>query len=758
MIRACLFLLAGEYALQLTSFIAGSDLITVALVAVCLVAVVCRKPALTGLLIGVAVFALAASAAIDSRLAPRFAGDSIVTRVRIADFPRRRGTALGFLAEPLGGDFLPDRVRLSWHDPPAAVRLGDVWELEVRLRRPRGSLNPGSFDFEAWAFREHIAAVGYVVGRRRNRLLGSGDLGSVDRIRQRFVDRVSALVPDAATAGVLAAVCVGARHLIGPDQWSRYGRTGTSHLMAISGLHIALAAGCGYALAVFVGGLAIRRGNHHARATGFALLVAASYAMVSGLAVPAQRAGVMACLATAALLRRRRPEALRIVAAACLTLAALRPLSTMAPGFKLSFAAVLVLIWLARRSRGPAARGLPDRLGHAAAQLGRVQVLLLLGLMPLTVLEFHRIAFAAPLVNLIAVPVFSIITVPFGLAGLVLDGPLRVLGDPALHVAAGSVRAVEHLIAAASAWPGAAYTVPAITGATRAWLFLPLALVLLPPGWPGRGLAWLGVAALVLCQPLRPPRGCADVDVLDVGQGLAVIARTRDHALVYDTGPAYRSGGSAAESVLLPFLAHAGVERVDTLVVSHADLDHAGGVVPLLAGIGVGEVLVGETLPGLGRRCRNGLHWQADGIGFRILSPGPGPVPAGNDASCVLSLEAGRHRLLLTGDIGKPAERALLRRHAGLRADAIVVPHHGSRSSSTPAFVRAVSPRLAIVSAGFANRWGLPKPDIVARWRASGARVVDTATSGDVSVRICADGGLQPVVRQRAGRRRIWHE
>lgn len=758
MFRACLFLLAGEYALQLSSFVAHSDLITVALVSVLLLPIVRRLPTLVAFLVGITLFALAAATVVDSRLPARFAGDSVVARIRVADFPRRRGRTMSFMAESLESDYLPARIRLSWYEPAADVHLGDVWELEVRLRRPRGNRNPGTFDFESWAFRERLGAVGYVVDGRRNRLLRSGDLGVIDRLRRRFVDRVTALFPEGSAAGVLAAVCVGARHLIRAGQWERYGRTGTSHLMAISGLHIALAAGGGYLLASVASGLALRRGNHHVRATVVALLVVTTYAMVSGLAVPAQRAGLMVCLAAVCLLRRRRPQPLRVVATACLVMAALRPLATMAAGFKLSFAAVVVLLWLASRTPGPVQRGLRDRLAASAWRLGRVQVLLLLALMPLTVLEFHRVSFVAPLVNLVAVPVFSLVTVPFGLAGMVLDGPLRVLGDPMLMVAAKSVDGVESLIAVAAGWPFAATTVPGITGMLRTWLLLPLVLVLLPPGWPGRSLAWIGVAGLAFCPPLRPPRACADVDVLDVGQGLAVVARTRRHTLVYDTGPAYRSGGSAAASVLLPFLAHAGARRVDLLVVSHADLDHAGGVMPLMAGIVVDEVLVGEPLPGPGRRCRDGMSWEVDGVRMRILYPGPGPVPDGNDASCVLMLEAGRHRLLLTGDIGRAGERALLARHPAVRADVVVVPHHGSRTSSTPPFVRAVSPRLAVVSAGYANHWGLPKADVVARWRESGARVLNTATSGDVAIRICADTGLESAVGLREARRRIWHE
>lgn len=761
MIRACLCLLAGVYALQLSSFAVDSDLNAVAFVAFVVAFLLRHWRDLACFLAGVAVFAMAAADVVDSRLAPEFAGDSMVMRVRVIDFPVRNGPTTTFLGEALDDHRAPGRLRISWFEAPVSLRLGDIWQFELRLRRPRGSSNPGVFDYETWLFRTGIGATGYVVAGRRNHLVQSGRLGTVHRFRQQFVDRLQALLPEPRDAAVLAAISVGARHLISRDQWDRYARTGTSHLMAISGLHIGLAAGGGYVLASVCCGLTLRRGNHHVRATAFALLIAVVYALVSGLGVPAQRASLMIGVAAVAVLRRRQPHPMRIIAFACLLLLVISPVATMAPGFKLSFAAVLILLWLARRRQRMSGGYWLSKGPTAIRQLATMQVLLLLGLLPLVVLIFGRVALIAPAVNLLAVPVFSFITVPLMLGGMLLDGFLQFPGDQALHAAAASLGVIENLIEGAAEIPAASQVVPGLTGFSFAYLLLPLVWVLLPPAWPGRYLAWLGLAALLLYQPPRPAPGCADVDVLDVGQGLAIVIRSKRHVLLYDTGPAFRGGGSIAATVVLPYLASLGIERIDTFIVSHADLDHAGGVAAVRAGIDVGRVIAGETLPQFesrSHRCRAGERWQQDGIEFEFLHPVRDSPANGNDASCVLMIRAGEHRLLLTGDIERRAEDDLVRRGVLPSVAAVVVPHHGSGTSSGMAFVRALQPGLAIVSAGHGNRWGLPKQEIVSRWEAAGARVLDTAASGAISMRFCADTGIGQVLQNRVVQRRIWHE
>ncbi len=757
MIRACLWLLAGVYALQLSSFADYSDLAIIGLVALCLGIISRNSRPLLVLLAGAVLFLSDARTVIDSRIDNRYAGDSIVAQVRIASFPERNGDRLSFAADTIASPLLPPRVRLSWYQTDTEVRIGDVWQLELRLRRPRGASNPGGFDYEAWLLRERIGAVGYVVSGPRNRLIDAHAASLTQRLRQHVVERLVAVTGDAGETAVLAAITVGARHLITTEQWQRYARTGTSHLMAISGLHVSLAAAGGYLLAVLVAAGMPFAANRHLLATTGALVVAVGYASWSGFAVPAQRASLMVGLAAAAIVSRRELTPSVVVATVCVAIVTLWPLASMAPGFKLSFAAVLVLLWVARRYPGARARRLPE----AVRRLGVMQIALLLGLMPLTVLEFSRVAFAAPLVNALAVPLFSFVTVPFALTGVVLDGVLSPVGDRALLVAAYSLRMLEQLIQFTARLPGVEFLAPQITIAGWVLVCTPLIWVVLPTGWPGRNVAFVAVGALLLYQPPRPPPGCVDIDVLDVGQGLAAVATTHRHSLVYDTGPAYRSGGSAATSTLLPFLRFRGVSKLDALIVSHADLDHAGGVTALLAGIKTDKVWSGEALPAPGTRsrpCVAGEAWLYDGIRFEFVYPSSTVTYDGNDASCVLLVTAGTHRILLPGDIERPAERMLVQTGSLPAVTAVVVPHHGSLTSSSLPLVAALRPELAVVSAGFGNHWGLPRQEVVMRWQQVGAEVVTTGTAGAVGMRVCAHSGLQTVTRQRRERHRIWQE
>lgn len=752
MVKPCLLLLVGGVAAQHTTLLLPSDVLSLTLVAACVALGNWRTRTCAIPVIGFVLFQFAGSAVIEARLDPLYEGDSILGVVRVIDFPKSSRDSITMMVAPLDDARLPERIRLSWFEPVVPPLIGDVWEFELRLRLPRGSFNPGGFDTESWLFREKYHATGYVVPGKRNRLLWSGTASPLDRFRGRFVAAAMATGSEEAGA-VLSAVGVGARHHVRRDQWDDYALTGTSHLMAISGLHVGLAAGVGFVLAFGASFFAPLRGNHYVVAVCCGVLFAATYAFVTGFGVPARRAIVMLSLAGLTMLRRRPVSPAAVVACAGITVFVTDPVASLTPGFHLSFAAVVLLVWLARRTAGNHAW-----VVRSARQLVTMQVFLMFGLLPLTALIFARFALLATPVNLVAVPVFSLITVPLTLLGLLFLDAWRGLADVSLYLAARSVDAVTAVIDAATGLGLPDGFLAEFTGAAMALLLVPLAWVLFPRSWPGRHVAILGAFAILMWKPAAPPSACFDTWTLDVGQGLAVAVETRDGLALYDTGMAWRGGGSVAEQVILPFLRSRGAERIDRLIVSHADLDHSGGATFLIQHLDIGFVLSGEPIPGVDAwQCRSRRSWWWGAVRFEILHPSAPLEHEGNDSSCVIRVSAGPYGLLLTGDIETRSELELVARGANLGADVAIVPHHGSLTSSSLPFVNTVSPDLAVVSAASGNRWDFPRPPVVARWRGAGAEVLNTAEKGAVFVRICADRGIVAVAGERERRRRFWH-
>lgn len=764
MLRYCLPALAGAWSLQLGSRLPPEWLLALAL-----------APAVAGLgyqrlrapacfLLGACLAGFAAQALIDDRLPPALEGETVTVVGRVLDFTDARANPVRFLLETRGDPELPSRLRLSWYDAPGVPRIGETWTLRVRLRRPRGFSNPLRFDYEHWLFRQGIGATGYVVNGPGNGRVDEVPVDGMSALRQRLVDRMLELLGRNSATAVLLAITVGATHEISRAEWDRYAATGTSHIMAISGMNIAMAAGGACLLAWLVMAPFCRRANVRDAAAVVAVVAAIVYSEVSGFAIPVRRAMFMALLVLGAGLLRRQLRAGRLLAITCIAIVITDPLALHAPGFKLSFAAVAILLWSARQygfiDAGAGARS-PRRLAVGAWKLATLQVTLLFGLFPLTALLFGRVAWLAPAVNLLVLPVFDLVTVPAALLGLLLDGPASALGDGLLLLAWHSVRLVLWVIDAAAGWQPAHTHLAAIGGAMRLLAWLPAAWAVLPPGFPGRRLAWMAAAAIVLHRPAPPPPGCLDLAALDVGQGLSLVLRTHRRTLVYDTGPSFRSGSDTGALVLVPYLRSLGVRKVDLLTVSHADNDHAGGVRSLLQAVDVAEMFAGQRLAWIDRfqrRCRQGQAWIWDGVRFTFLHPDDGyTVASDNDGSCVLEIAVGEHRLLLTGDIEAPAESHLVYTGVLAPVDLAVVPHHGSRTSSTAAFVEALQPAAAIVSAGYDNRWGFPKPDVVARWEAAGAQVLNTATSGAIAYRVCPDTGVVLQSENRKSNREYWH-
>lgn len=714
------------------------------------------------ILLGFSAMGVAATVQLDDRLDPAMQATTVDTVVAIREFPTSRNGLTTMVVAPQGRDDLPSRMRLSWLEPAVPPQLGESWRLQVRLRRPSGYANPGGFDHEGLLFRRKIGATGYVLQDGHNYRIHGERAGTVERFRSRVVRRISALFPSGEASAVLMAIVVGARHEITREHWDAYADTGTSHLMAISGLHIGIAAGAVYLLVLGTSTLVPGRRNYRnyrERALIAALLAGCSYAAMSGFAVPARRACLMLLIAGVLLLRRREILPSALIATTAVLVFVSDPMTILTPGFKMSFAAVAVLFVAARQHivlHAPQAIEYP--LGQLL-RLGHIQIALLAGLMPLTVALFDRFTVIAPLVNMAVLPVFNFVTVPVSIAGALLDGPLSPVGDYLLDAAHKSVELVLAIVALAKdlEWLNFRMSVPVSVMV----LTLPLLQILLPTGWPGRRLVLLAALTVATTRPDPLPAACFSYHVLDVGQGLAVVIRTRDHALLFDTGPAFQSGNSTAEMVVQPFLRYRNIDRLDAVVISHGDLDHAGGIHSIMRSTRVGRILGGEHMPSMGNAlvpCRAGQRWQWDDVEFRVVHPRNRTAWDGNDLSCVLEVAAGSSRLLLTGDIESPAEILLQYRQMFRRSHVVVVPHHGSRTSSSPALVDETAPEIAIVSAGRMNRWGFPKDDVVSRWHAAGAQVVNTARAGAVSQLLCRDRAPGLLETARSAFRKYWHE
>lgn len=610
---------------------------------------------------------------------------------------------------------LPSRVQVNWPGGPA-IRSGDRWRLALSLAHPRGLVNPGGFDYEAWLFAQGIGATAHV---KDGHLVHAGSPGIREAVRDKMLG--SSAHP---SAPLLVALVLGDDSGLSPRQWRVLQATGTVHLFVISGQHVGLLAGLVYGL---VAGLA-RLGAWPRRlpwlpcACVGAAGAGVCYGLLAGFEVPVQRACVMICITLLWRWRFRHLGVFTPLLLAWVAVVALNPMASLTPGFWLSFAAVAILLI-----------GFSGRLGAWPwwRAWWRAQWLVALGLAVVMSALGLGISFSGPWVNLLAVPWVSFIVLPLALAGTV-GAWLPWVGEFLLWCAAGALDGLLGVLgwAADRSAPWLAPRVP-----SWAWLLAALGAVLLlaPAGVP---LRWPGVPLILQLAfaPLpRPAWGHAQVMQLDVGQGLSILVRTRHHALLFDAGPGYRAG-DAGERIVVPSLRRLGVRRLDTLVISHDHADHSGGAGAVIRELLPARVLVGE--PGTapwgrhGQPCEGAQPWEWDGVRFE---PWRWPrAQSSNPASCVLLIEANGERLLLTGDIDSQAERALLAAWPGLTVNWLQAPHHGSRTSSSGPFLEALAPAGVLISRGWNNRFGHPHPEVSERLEQRGIVPFDSARAGAV--------------------------
>jgi competence protein ComEC len=712
------------------------------------------------ILIGVAWAMYRGGLAMDARLPRLLEGRDVVVTGAVVDLPLKRDYASSFELRvdraTLDGRLIPwrGRVAVSWYDDPPALHPCSRWRLQLRLKRPRGLLDPGSADSERTALQRGIVAHGYVRDDVDNVQLGKSSW-CVDGVRDAIARGIAARVRDPHDAALLRAFSVGDTRGLQQRDWAVARANGVSHLIAISGFHVGVAAVFGLGLATLLYGLLPRLGHRLPRPqaqAAAALLAATVYSALAGFGLPTVRTLLMIAVVTLARCGRRGSIGAQSLGLAMLAILLVDPLAVLAAGFWLSFVGVAFLM-LCLQARG---RGLRAFLHELSAG----QMVMTVGLLPLSLWFFGQASLVGALSNLVAVPLVSFAIVPCALGGTLLLGLCPPAATPVLWVAAKLAHAQWWLLEQTATWPGAQWYLPSVQPlalllalAGSLWLFMPR----------GVPLRWLGALLfLPLLYPslTPPPAGAFRVWVLDVGQGLSVLLRTRHHVLVYDAGARYPSGFDLGEAVVLPAMHALAIGHLDMLLISHGDNDHAGGAEAVSKAFPQATHYAGEPsrmrIPM--QQCISGQAWRWDGVDFRVLNPAPGEGDRDNDSSCVLLVEGPRDRLLLTGDISSRMEPRVAAAIGTGTAPLLVVPHHGSKTSSSAAFIAAIHPPLAVVSAGWRNRFGHPAPEVVARYAAAGVPLFNTAIQGAIPLEFPVDGPARRRPGWRLRQRRYWRE
>ncbi|MGV0998530.1 MAG: DNA internalization-related competence protein ComEC/Rec2 [Fluviibacter sp.] len=667
-----------------------------------------------------------------------------------------RGQRFQFLVEHVDSQFhVPERLQLSvWHtqqDTETApdqslreVKAGERWALTVRLKRPHGLANPHGYDIEARLFESGIRATGYVKAGERLDAFVPGIATTIAVLRSRIRERFERVLPAEAfpDAGILTALAIGDQKAIPGSLWQVFAKTGTTHLMSISGLHVTLFSGL---VALLVSFIWRRNPRWVARLPAQKMGVfcgwfaAAFYTLIAGAGVPALRTLFMLTVGAIAVLTGRHVSPFRILLVALVAVLLLDPWAGMSPGFWLSFVAVGLLLWaaLSEHVSSPEQRSLKQRLQHWLKTFGRTQWAVTIGTLPLLLLFFSQFSLVSPLTNAIAIPWVSAVVTPLTILALVIPW------DGLLYLANALMTPLLAFLSWSAALPLAIWHAPVPSPLVFVLACLGALWWLLPAGLPGRGLAIFLCLPLVFAQGERIPEGQARIDVLDVGQGLAVVVRTHQHVLLYDTGPYYSSVADAGVRVIVPYLRAMGVDRLDGMVVTHRDTDHSGGAQSVLESMPVGWVAdapdtrFADFVPGVhSKNCAAGRTWTWDGVQFEFIHPASKTAArdqASNHQSCVLQVSVGGKSMLLTSDIELVDEQQMV--SSGLNpSQVLLVPHHGSGTSSSTALLDAVQPEVAIVPVGYRNRYRHPKPSVIDAYEARRIKLYRTDTDGMVQV------------------------
>lgn len=654
----------------------------------------------------------------------------------IASIPlqNRNKTQFSFAIEKINDQAAQGLIQLAWYNNAPSLHAGQRWQFTAKIKKPRNFRNPGSSNYVNSLNTRHITWTGYI--RSKNNILLANTPSQFNwlQLRERLGNTLKKLSPDQQTAGIIEALTLNLTTHISQDDWSLFRRTGTTHLFGISGEHIALVSGLFILIIRWLWSRSVRCclwAPAMTIASIGGLVVALLYAFLAGFAPPVQRALIGCFFYTLYCLGKQRFTPWQVWRYALFGVLCLEPHAVFMQGFYFSFLAVACLLLTQQRWR------LKGYKGKLALQLS-----CLIGLMPLTLHWFSYGSINGFIANLFAIPLVGLLIVPLALITMLVSSfswswllmkPLSWL----IALLFKGLMWTEHLAAINITWSINSITlVLSMMGALLMWVLLPVK--------PFKYLALLW-----LLIPLFPSRtvihpGEVLIQVLDVGQGLAVSIQTQGHVLLYDTGDQFFQGSDLGTMVILPFYQAVGIKKVDKIVISHPDKDHRGGLKSVEAGINVSELIVNNPdYYHRGLNCHNVPEWQWDGVSFRFL-PIRETFDNKNNNSCILQVSNSVGRILLVGDIEKIAEDYLVRTYGNkLVSELLIVPHHGSKTSSSYRFLLEVAPLYAIASLGFDNRFHFPHVKTLASMNSLGIPFIRTDDCGMVEVMFPAKGEIK---------------
>ena len=689
--------------------------------------------------------------ATDLQYPKNMEGKTISIEGRIASVPAsfKENTQFQFYVNHLENSDFHGKITLSWFKnrmTPTIPHLipGEKWHLTVKLKKPRSFSNPGSFDYEAWLFEQRILAKGYIVQKGKNQLLAPAKWHYwIEQVRQKLFQQWMPFLAQWPLLGVLLALTIGLTSHITPEQWQVFTNTGTIHLISISGFHISMMAGMGYALMNFIWRritfLCERFPSQKAGAIA-AIIIGLFYSLLAGSSIPTERSIIMLMVFMSSLVIQRHTNVWQCFSWSLWGVILLDPFAPLNMSFWLSFGAVGMILYAmlmptkrhCEERSDAAIHSYIQKIMPSTKQWLSLQIKIFLGLVPFSLFWFSQVSVTSLWANLVAIPVTGFFVLPLALVSIILSKiyfPWAFFLMKLAHWFFSQLFCYlnwithEHSIILFYSFDKIGMLILGVLGT----------LLLLAPGsFPAR---WLGLIFwLPLLFPIKPviPYGEAYINLLDVGQGLASVIQTKNHVLVFDTGPKISDSFDTGKAVVLPYLRNQHISSVDTLVISHADMDHRGGLNSVLQGIAVKKIYVNDLhILSSAYLCKANVFWEWDGVKFQFLTKGLENFNNTNDRSCVLKISNQYHSALFPGDLEAKGEKKLLSEYESqLKSDLIIAGHHGSKTSSSLAWLTIVNPSYVLYPTGYLNRYHFPNTEIVQRYHRIHAQGFSTADCG----------------------------